>query len=138
MLRRVSSPLWIPRNTYATRKKRKIPPEPCERGGERRVRQDRPKRRTDLERKKDNDSMEECVVCKKYYLKGRGLKIHQKKAGCFSKLQDLHRNFYKSEAAVTQVTNHSDNSSLVNLLKVETTSKTTTGGKYKAEADTET
>ena len=93
-----------------------------------------------MERNKDNDSMEQCVVCKKYYLKGRGLKIHQKKAGCFSKLRDSHRKSFKSEAVVIQETNHSDSNSLVDLHKVETltTSKTTTGGKDKAEEDPDT
>ena len=52
--------------------------------------------------------METCVVCKGSYKKGRGLKIHQKKSGCFKKLADLHRNKCKSEAPNTQEPNHSD------------------------------
>ena len=95
----------------------------------------RSKRITDLERNKDNDSMEECVVCKKFYLKGRGLKIHQKKAGCFSKLKDSHRKLCKSAAAVTRESNHSDNSSRVDLIKVETTDNTTIGGSDKEEEE---
>ena len=97
--------------------------------------QDRSKRITDLQRNKDNDLMEQCIVCKRYYLKGRGLKIHQKKAGCFSKLRDPHRKLCKSAAAGTQETNHSGTSSQVDPLKVETTSRTTMSGKNKAEGD---
>ena len=54
----------------------------------------RTRRITDLARNTDN---EQCPVCKKYYLKGRGIKIHQKKAGCYLKL-DQHRKLDKSEA----------------------------------------
>ena len=77
--------------------------------------------------------MEQCVVCKKYYLKGRGLKIHQKKSGCYSKLRDSHRKTSKSAAAVIQESNHSDNSSQVDLTKVKATNSTTIGGRDKAE-----
>ena len=49
----------------------------------------------------------ECVVCKRSYKK-RGLKIHQKKSGCYKKLTDPHRKVYKSVAPNIQENNHSD------------------------------
>ena len=75
-------------------------------------------------------------VCKRYYLKGRGLEIHQKKSGCYSKLRDSHRKSCKSAAAVIQDSNHSDNSSQVDPPKVKT-AKNTIGGRDKAEEDKE-
>ena len=90
---------------------------------------DRPKRKTDLARTTDN---EQCLVCKKYYLKGRGIKIHQKKAGCYLKL-DQHRKLNKSEAAVIQENNHRDDSSRDDPEKTQAPANATTGGNEKAE-----
>ena len=60
--------------------KGKIPSEPYESGGGRKVHQDGSNRKTDRKLLKDNDLMEECIVCKRSFKKGRGLKIHQKKS----------------------------------------------------------
>ena len=49
----------------------------------------------------------ECVVCKRSYKK-RGLKIHQKKSGCYKKLTDPHRKVYKSVVPNIQENNHSE------------------------------
>ena len=48
-----------------------------------------------------------CVVCKGSYKK-RGLKIHQKKSGCYKKLADQHRKVHKSVVPNIQDNNHSD------------------------------
>ena len=49
----------------------------------------------------------QCVVCKRSFKK-RGLKIHQKKSGCYRKLTDPHRKVSKSVAPNIQDKNHSD------------------------------
>ena len=48
-----------------------------------------------------------CVVCKGSYKK-RGLKIHQKKSGCYKKLTDPHRRDHKTVVPNIQEINHSD------------------------------
>lgn len=48
-----------------------------------------------------------CVVCKGSFKK-RGLKIHQKKSGCYKELTDPHRKSCKSVAPNIRETNHSD------------------------------
>ena len=50
----------------------------------------------------------ECSVCAGKYKNGRGLKIHQTKAGCGKQLPGSHRNTNKSEATSTPDSNHSD------------------------------
>ena len=55
----------------------------------------------------DSGVMEICVVCKGSYKK-RGLKIHQKKSGCYKKLTDPHRRDHKTAAPYIQDINHSD------------------------------
>merc|ERR1711874_787220 len=52
--------------------------------------------------------MGECSVCAGKYKNGRGLKIHQTKAGCGKQLPGSHRNTNKSEATSTPDSNHSD------------------------------
>ena len=86
----------------------------------------------DKARNKDNELMTQCEVCKKYYLRGRGIKIHQKKAGCHLKLNQ-HRNHHKSEAAVVQEEHHSEDSSQVDSGRTPTPNKSTTGGSEEAE-----
>ena len=46
-----------------------------------------------------------CVVCKGSFKK-RGLKIHQKKSGCYKELTDPHRKIGKSVAPNIRETNH--------------------------------
>ena len=48
-----------------------------------------------------------CVVCKGSFKK-KGLKIHQKKSGCYKELTDPHRKIGKSVAPNIRETNHSD------------------------------
>ena len=65
-----------------------------------------------MERKKDYET-EQCSVCKGFFKKGKGLKIHQTKAGCKKKAEE-HRKVYKSEAIKVQDKNHSDLEGRVN------------------------
>ena len=98
----------VPLLPTATTTQRKIPPEPYESGGGRKAQQDRPTRQRTQERNIDPRLMETCVVCNGSYKKGRGLKIHQKKSGCYRKLPDPHRNESKSVDPNFQDTNHSE------------------------------
>ena len=63
-------------------------------------------RRQRLERNKDYET-EQCFVCKGFFKKGKGLKIHQTKAGCLKKAEE-HRKVHKSETIEVQDKNHSD------------------------------
>ena len=56
--------------------------------------------------------METCKGCGRLFKKGRGLKIHHTKSGCL-KTKVQQRKIYKSEAEVTQDSNHSSESSQV-------------------------
>ena len=78
--------------------------------------------------------MEQCIVCKKSFKKGRGIKIHQKKSGCFRKLRDPHRKLDKSEAVIIPEKHHSDDGSLVDPSKKKATHRTT-GDTEAAKAD---
>ena len=69
------------------------------------LQKDRFKRKR-TERKKDYET-EQCTGCKGFFLKGRGLKIHQTKTGCLRKTEK-HRKAHKSEATQVQDNNHSD------------------------------
>ena len=51
---------------------------------------------------------EQCIVCSGWFKRGRGLKIHQTKAGCREKITGSYCIKSKSEAASTQESNHSD------------------------------
>ena len=79
--------------------------------------------------------MVQCIVCKKSYKKGRGIKIHQKKAGCFRKLQDPHRKLDKSVAAIIPEKHHSDDGGSVDLPKIKATHRTTGGSNEALMAD---
>ena len=74
-------------------------------------------RRQRLERNKDYET-EQCFVCKGFFKKGKGLKIHQTKAGCMKKAEE-HRKAYKSEAIKVQDKNHSDLEGRVHLHHVD-------------------
>ena len=63
----------------------------------------------------DTDTKLECSVCAGKYKNGRGLKIHQAKAGCGKKLPVSQRKTHKSEATSTLDSNHSDAHGCVRL-----------------------
>ena len=63
----------------------------------------------------DTDTKLECSVCAGKYKNGRGLKIHQAKAGCGKKLPVSQRKTRKSEATSTRDSNHSDAHGCVRL-----------------------
>ena len=60
----------------------------------------------------DDTNMETCKGCGRLFKKGRGLKIHHTKSGCL-KTNVPQRKIHKSEAEVTQDSNHSSDSSHV-------------------------
>ena len=60
----------------------------------------------------DDTNMETCKGCGRLFKKGRGLKIHHTKSGCL-KTNVPQRKTHKSEAEVTQDSNHSSDSSHV-------------------------
>ena len=102
-------------------KEEKIPSEPCEREGGRRVHKDRSKRKRPGP-EKDNEKKEQCVVCGGMFKKGRGLKIHQAKAGCRERMAVSHRRWSKSEVRSTQESHYSDATGHVELSKSHTSS----------------
>ena len=81
------------------------------------LQKDGSKRQRKSERSKDYET-EQCFVCKGFFKKGKGLKIHQTKAGCMKKAEE-HRKAYKSEAIKVQDKNHSDLEGRVHLHHVD-------------------
>ena len=84
-----------------------IPSESDESGGGRRIHQDGSKR--NLGRGPEMDmTKEQCEVCKRWFKKGRGLKIHKAKSGCGKKESVSQRKLYKSDGDPIQESTHSD------------------------------
>ena len=81
------------------------------------LQKDRSRQKRNLERTKDYET-EQCFVCRGFFKKGKGLKIHQTKAGCMKKAEE-HRKAYKSEAIMVQDQNHSDLEGRVHLHHVD-------------------
>ena len=72
----------------------------------------------------DDEKKEQCVVCRRMFVRGRGLKIHQAKSGCKERMTASHRRLCKSEANSTQELHHSDADGHVELSESRSNSTT--------------